>query len=280
MIDPNSSLSIVKQCELLGISHSSYYYKPKSPSQEKTELRERIMAKIDEIHTQFPVFGQRKIRKILNDEGINIGRKLVRRYMQEMCICPVYPKPNLSKRNHKEAIMPYLLKTMDIFMPNQVWSVDITYVKMHRSHMYLTAVIDWYSRRIVGWSLSDTLDTAYVIEAVQGAIDENGAPGIINSDQGSQFTSNEYKSFLKENHIRQSMDGKSRWADNIMIERWFRSLKTEMIYINEFNTPKELRTGIRTYINDYNEVRPHESLDYATPNKVYYSAFNRTELIA
>lgn len=280
MIEPGNNLSIVRQCELLGISHSGYYYKTKSPSQEATELQERIMERIDEIHTRFPAFGQRKIKKILNDEGFHIGRKLIRRYMQEMCIYPIYPKPNLSKRNHKEAIVPYLLRTMDIYVPNQVWSVDITYIKMHRSHMYLTAVIDWYSRRIVGWNLSDTLDTTYVIEALQNAMNENGIPGIINSDQGSQFTSNEYKNFLKKNHIRQSMDGKSRWADNIMIERWFRSLKTEMIYINEFNTPKELRKSIRNYVDDYNQFRPHESLNYATPSDVYFSAFNSSEIAA
>lgn len=277
MIDPENALSVVKQCHLIGISHSSYYYKSKAPSQEKTNLKERIMARIDELHTRFPVYGQRKIKKLLNDEGFVIGRKLVRRYMQEMCICPIYPKPNLSKRNHKEAIVPYLLRTMDIYLPNQVWSVDITYIKMNRNHMYLTAVIDWYSRRIVGWNLSDTLDTSYIIEAIQNAIDKNGVPGIINSDQGSQFTSTEYKAFLKENSIRQSMDGKSRWADNIIIERWFRSLKTELIYINEFNTPKELRISIRNYIKDYNEVRPHESLGYDTPNVIYYAAFDKSE---
>ena len=139
--------------------------------------------------------------------------------------------------------------------------------------MYLTALIDWCSRKLVGWKLSDTLSTAPVIEAVEDAIQAHGCPAIINSDQGSQFTSDEYKKLLKDLHIRQSMDGKSRWADNIMIERWFRSLKTELIYVNEFRSPRELRTQIRSYVESYNALRPHESLDYETPDKVYYASF-------
>lgn len=237
------------------------------------------MAEIDRIHTECPCYGQRRIKKLLNDMGYQVGRKLIHRYMQEMCICPIYPKPNLSRRNHREAIVPYLLRNMDIYLPNQVWPIDITYVKLYRSHMYLTAIIDWCSRKIMGWALSETLDTIYVIEAVKQAVAKHGTPGIINSDQGCQFTSKEYKDLLKNLHIRQSMDGKSRWADNIMIERWFRSLKTEEIYINEYHTPKELRAAIRKYINDYNEKRPHSALDYDTPDSVYYDAF-KSELLA
>ena len=232
------------------------------------------MARIDEIHTKHPYMGQRKIAKMLKDDGFNVGRKLVRSYMREMGIYPIYPKPNLSKRNFKEAIVPYLLRNMNIFMPNQVWAIDITFIRMQHGHMYLTAIIDWYSRKIVGWNLSDTLDTVHVIEAVQEAVEKYGVPGIINSDQGPQFTGNEYKALLKSLDIRQSMDGKSRWADNVMIERWFRSLKTEKIYIEEFCSPKELRAGIREYITDYNTVRPHESHDYATPDVIYYGTFN------
>ena len=172
--------------------------------------------------------------------------------------------------------MPYLLRNYEVILPNQVWSIDITYIKMHRRHMYLTAIIDWYSRKIVGWNLSDTLDTQSVIAAVQGAVETHGTPAILNSDQGCQFTSEAYKNLLKESHIRQSMDGKSRWADNIMIERWFRSLKTELIYINEFSTPKILRIAIREYIHDYNTLRPHEALEYATPEEIYRSSFGAT----
>lgn len=231
------------------------------------------MAKIDEIHTKHPYMGQRKITRMLKDDGFKVGRKLVRSYMQEMGIFPIYPKPNLSKRNFKEGIMPYLLRNMHIYMPNQVWSIDITFIKMVHGHMYLTAIIDWYSRKIVGWNLADTLDTVHVIDAVLKAAQKYGAPGILNSDQGSQFTSNEYKELLKSLHIRQSMDGKSRWVDNVIVERWFRSLKTEKIYINEFRSPKELRAGIRDYINEYNSERPHESHGYATPDDIYNGSF-------
>ncbi len=159
-------------------------------------------------------------------------------------------------------------------MPNQVWSIDITYIKMGKSHQYLTAIIDWHSRYIVGWNLSETLDTSSVILAVNDAIKTHGTPCYINSDQGSQFTSKEYKNLLKDHKIIQSMDGKSRWADNIMIERWFRSLKTENIYINEYLTPRSLRKGISSYIDQYNTERPHEALDYATPEDVFFGVFD------
>lgn len=224
-------------------------------------------------HTMLPALGSRKLTVKLQEEGYSVGRKLVRRLMREMGIWVVYPKPNLSKRNFQEAIVPYLLRNKVVSFPNQAWSIGITYIKLNRSHMYLTAIIDWCSRKIVGWNLSDTLGVQPVLEAVRSAVDRLGTPAILNSDQGSQFTSNEYKQLLKGLHIRQSMDGKSRWADNIMIERWFRSLKTELIYINEFRSPRELRQSIRSYIDDYNRLRPHEALDYATPDAVYYASF-------
>lgn len=232
------------------------------------------MERIDYWHTTMPYLGTRKIAQKLQGEGYAVGRKLVRSYMQEMGIHAVYPKPNLSKRNFKETIVPYLLRNKAVFFPNQVWSIDITYVGMYHGHMYLTAVIDWFSRKIVGWTLSDTLDTRSILEAVQKAVDSCGTPAILNSDQGSQFTSEAYKQLLKQLHIRQSMDGRSRWADNIMIERWFRSLKTELIYINEYRNPKQLRKAISNYVEEYNTLRPHEALDYATPNEVYQASFS------
>lgn len=231
------------------------------------------MGRIDYWHTILPCIGTRKLVVKLRSDGYAVGRKLVRSYMQEMGIHTVYPKPNLSKRNYKDAIVPYLLRNKVISFPNQVWSIDITYIKMSHSHMYLTAVIDWCSRKIMGWELSDTLETAPVLDAVRKAVERFGTPAIINSDQGSQFTSIEYKTLLKSLGIRQSMDGKSRWADNIMIERWFRSLKTELIYINEFRSPRQLRQEICQYVSDYNTLRPHEALDYATPEDVYLACF-------
>lgn len=269
----NAELSVRRQCELLGTSHSSLYTKPAAPDEEKRQLREALMARLDYWHTMLSALGSRKLTVKLQEEGYRVGRKLVRRLMREMGIWVVYPKPNLSKRNFQEATVAYLLRNKVVSFPNQVWSIDITYIKLNRSHMYLTAIIDWCSRKIVGWNLSDTLGLQPVLEAIRSAVDRFGTPSILNSDQGSQFTSNEYKQLLKGLHIRQSMDGKSRWADNIMIERWFRSLKTELIYINEFRSPRELRQSIRSYIDDYNRLRPHEALDYATPDAVYYASF-------
>ena len=273
MIRTSSELSVRRQCELLGVTRSTVYYEPKPEDEETRQRKEIIMGRIDYWHTTMPFLGTRKIAAQLRGEGYSVGRKLVRSYMREMGIHAVYPKPNLSKRNFKESIVPYLLRNKVVSFPNQVWSIDITYIKMYHGHMYLTAVIDWFSRKIVGWTLSDTLDTKPVMEAVQSAVKSCGVPAILNSDQGSQFTSDEYKRLLKYLHIRQSMDGKSRWADNIMIERWFRSLKTELIYINEYRSPKELRRSIRAYIDDYNTLRPHEALDYATPEEVYKASF-------
>ncbi len=231
------------------------------------------MGRIDYWHTQMPAIGSRKIVTLLQKEGYKVGRKYVRNCMIQMGIQAVYPKPNLSKCKFKEGVVPYLLRNYTAHFPNQVWSIDITYIKMIRGHMYLTAIIDWYSRRIVGHYLSDTLDTESVIVALEGAIAKNGIPAIINSDQGCQFTSADYKQKLEQYGIRQSMDGKSRWADNIMIERWFRSMKTELIYIEEFESPRVLRRRIDEYVEQYNTLRPHEALDNETPDSVYHACF-------
>ena len=223
------------------------------------------MARIDYWHTRMPTIGSRKIAVLLWREGLDVGRKMIRNCMAEIGISAIYPKANLSKRNFKQAIVPYLLRNCQITRPNQAWSVDITYIKMVHSHMFLTAVFDWYNLKIVGWYLSDTLDTDSVIIAVRNAISTHGAPEILTSD--------EYKAFLKEQGIRQSMDGKSRWADNIMIERWFRSLKAEKIYINKYRSPMALRMDLTDYISEYNDVRPHQALDYDTPSKVFADYF-------
>lgn len=273
LVGESKCLSIKRQCELLEINRSTQYYIPKKPTERAIEEKEHLMSRIDFWHTKQPTFGVRRMRVKLQEEGLKVGRKQLKSQMAEMGIQVIYPKPNLSKRNLKHRIYPYLLRNKAIFLANQVWAIDITYIKMGRSHMYLTAIIDWYSRFIVGWALTDTLDTAPVLEAVSAAIKVHGVPSIINSDQGCQFTSCEYIAFLKDTGIRQSMDGKSRWIDNIIIERWFRSLKTEEIYINEYPTPRHLRAAIRTYIQNYNTMRPHQSLAYQTPQVVYHTCF-------
>lgn len=273
MIQSDGGLSVRRQCELLGVNRASLYYVPAEPNHAAAELDETLMARIDFWHTKCPYLGSRKLAIKLQEEGFPVCRKTVRRLMQKMGIYAVYPKPNLSKRNFKEAIVPYLLRNYHVCFPNQVWSIDITYIPMPHGHMYLTAIIDWYSRRLVGHYLSDSLETGSVIHAVKETIKECGIPAIINSDQGSQFTSDDYKNLLRSFNIRQSMDGKSRWADNIMIERWFRSLKTEQLYPNEYRTPRELRQLIIQYIHDYNNIRPHEALGYEVPNDFYFGSF-------
>ena len=231
------------------------------------------MARIDYWHTMNPAWGARKIRRLLHDDGYIVTRKTIRKYMCEMAIYTTYPKPNTSRKDYKAGIFPYLLRNYNVMLPNQVWSIDITYIKLKRRHMYLTAIIDWHSRKLMSWRLADSLTTGPVLEAVRDAVEHNGVPAIINSDQGSQFTSDEYKALLASLEIRQSMDGRSRWADNIMIERWFRSFKTEMLYIEEYSTESELRALIENYVDQYNNFRPHEALGYETPASVYNASF-------
>lgn len=260
---------------------SNAYHRPKRPTAEAIEREEHVKARLDYWHTKQCYLGTRSLKKKLyKEDGIVVGRKLIKRYMEEMGIYAVYPKPNLSGRGKEFKRFPYLLKNKGIFMPNQVWAVDITYIKMGKRHMYLTAIIDWCSRFIVSWALSDTLDTAPVLGAVKTAIETHGIPSIINSDQGSQFTSNDYIECLASQGIRQSMDGKARWVDNVLIERWFRSLKCEYIYINEFETPRALRHGIAAYIHEYNHERPHSALVGAYPAEVYLAHVQPAEQVA
>ena len=231
--------------------------------------------RIDFWHTKLPCSGTRKLQALLRDQdGLSAGRKLIKRLMNEMGIYAIYPKPNLSKPGKEHKQFPYLLKNKSITFPNQVWAIDITYIPMKHSHMYLTAIIDWHSRLIVGWALSDTLAAAPIIEALSRAMELYGTPCIINSDQGGQFTSDAYIDLLNAKGIRQSMDGKARWVDNVIIERWFRSLKAEYIYINEYASPRDLRAGIEEYIQDYNHIRPHQSLDQKSPATVFFSSFS------
>jgi putative transposase len=280
MVLNNARLSISRQCELLLLNRTGVYYRPKELSSNELARLEFIRQRIDLYNTKQCYLGAKKLAKKLNrddgdlalEQGVmlgQVGKKLVRRLMREMGIFCVYPKPNLSKPGKQHRRFPYLLRNKEIFLPNQVWAVDITYIAMGRSHMYLTAIIDWASRFIVGWSLSDTLETAPVIDGVKTAIERHGVPSIINSDQGSQFSSDDYIALLQGLGIRQSMDGKARWIDNVVIERWFRSLKCDNIYINEYTTPKELKNGIKEYIQEYNYERPHQALGYSYPADVY-----------
>ena len=252
---------------LLDINRTSIYYSGVPVSQEELDCKEII----DHLHTENPTWGARQMSAQLKARGHHVGRKRTRRYMNEMGIDPIYPKMNLSRRMQQARVCPYLLRNAVIDRPNQAWSIDITYIPIKRGFLYLTAVIDWYSRCIVGWEIDDTLDTRMVINALKKAF-KVAKPVILNSDQGCQFTSHEYMDFLKENHIRQSMDGKSRWADNIMIERWFRSFKYEEAYLTQYSCLKEARTAIAAYIHTYNFERKHSAIGYETPAYRYYPA--------
>ena len=250
---------------LLDINRTSVYYKGTPISQEELDRKSII----DRLHTDNPAWGARQLSAQLKKRGHQVGRRKTRRYMNEMGIDPIYPKMNLSKRMQQAKVCPYLLRNAVIDRPNQAWSIDITYIAIKHGFLYLTAVIDWYSRCIVGWEVDDTLDTRMVITALKKAF-MVAKPVILNSDQGCQFTSNEYMNFLKENQICQCMDGKSRWADNIMIERWFRSFKYEEAYLTQYNNIREARKAIGKYVHIYNFERCHSALNNQTPASCYY----------
>lgn len=266
--------TVKKQCELIGLPRSSAYTKPKkhSPSQEEIDIKNAI----DEIHYKEPSYGSRRVRNRLLDKNFNIGRAKVRRYMAEMGITAFYPGPNLSKRAKAAKVFPYLLRNIGITRPNQVWSIDITYVGTPSGFVYLTAIIDWYSKYIVGYTISNTLSTESVIRTVKKAVKRHGAPEIINSDQGSQFTSKEYISLIKSyKKTRISMDGKGRATDNIAIERFFRSYKWERLYLMYPETVAEVKSLTDEYMYTYNHNRGHQTHGYLTPYQVYYEKTKR-----
>lgn len=250
---------------LLDVNRTSVYYTPKEPS----DFEIMVKHKIDAIHTDSPSWGSRQISKTLQKQGIKIGRLKTRKYMQEMSIEAIYPKPNLSKPTKEHKIYPYLLRNAVITRANQAWSIDITYIKLRRGFIYLTAIIDWHSKCIVGWELDDTLSTRMVIQALKMAY-AVATPEILNSDQGSQFTSNEYIDFVINNKSKISMDGKGRWADNIPIERWFRTLKYDEVYLKDYEHIKDARKQIGEFIHKYNFVKLHSALNYETPADMYY----------
>ena len=258
-------LTIKDAAELLKVNRTSVYYKGRLMSE--TELE--IMDLLDRIHTEHLAWGSRQLTSQLVERGYTIGRHKVKRFMREMHIEAVYPKPNLSKAMPGHKVYPYLLRNKTISKPDEAWSIDITYIRLKHGFIYLTAIIDWHSRYIVGWDLDDTLDTYSALQAVKKAF-ETRKPEILNSDQGCQFTSNRYTDFLKENGVQISMDGKKRWADNIMIERWFRTLKYDEVYLNSYDNIRDARRQIGNFINSYNWERHHSSIGYVSPASLYF----------
>jgi len=276
MVDiKNQEISKSRQTMLLDLNRTGIYYRAVELNEEEYRIRNII----DEIYTAHPEYGYRRMTVILNrDKGIHINRKRVRRYMREMGIHGFCPGPNLSKRLNTRYLYPYLLRGMNIDHTNQVWSIDITYCRMKHGFMYMTAIIDWYSRYLIGYILSNTLGKGSVLECINKAIKLHGAPEILNCDQGSQFTNDSYVDLLKENGTRISMDGKGRALDNQRIERFFRSYKWEKLYLEEYETGSQLKELTREYVEHYNNARPHESLGYETPSERYYG--NRDKLPA
>ena len=265
MIDRSHDLPITKQAKVLNVSRGSVYYLPRAPSTADLAL----MRRMDELHLDFPFAGSRMLRDLLSAEGFRTGRRHVATLMKRMGIQAVYRKPNTSKPAPGHKIYPYLLRDLPVTRPNQVWAMDITYVPMARGFVYLAAVIDWFSRRVLSWRLSITME--FCVEAVEEALARHGKPEIFNTDQGSQFTSTAFTGLLTGNAIAISMDGRGAWRDNVFVERLWRSVKYEEIYLKAYDTVAEARTSLAAYFGFYNSRRPHSSLDRQTPDQAYFT---------
>jgi putative transposase len=258
-------LSVVQQCQLLGIARSSYYYQPQSVSQEELTL----LRLLDQQYLETPFYGSRRMMLALREKGYSVNRKRVQRLMRQLGIEAIYPKPRLSQAAREHQVYPYLLRNLAITKANQVWCTDITYLPVLKGHFYLVAIMDWFSRQVLSWQVSNTLEVSFCIDALQAAIARYGVPEIFNSDQGSQFTSNGFTGCLKSYGIEISMDGRGRCHDNIFIERLWRSVKYELIYLKAFEDGIHLNQEMRKWFDWYNQERPHQALGYKTPEAVY-----------
>lgn len=271
MVNLSESLSISRQCELLDLPRSTFYHVPQPVSGEDLDL----MKLIDRCHTELPFYGSRRIKDWLEDEGHTVNRKRIQRLMRTMGVVAVYPKQKLSQPNQAHRIYPYLLRSLVIDRPNQVWAADITYLPMAKGFVYLVAIMDWHSRKVLSWRLSNTMDNSFCVDALNEAIDRYGTPEIFNTDQGSQFTSDDFTQVLKNQEIAISMDGRGRWMDNVFIERLWRSVKYEEVYLKAYESMPEARRSLGSYFEFYNQRRRHQSLDRQTPDAVYYEAAAR-----
>ncbi|WP_429923254.1 IS3 family transposase [Agrobacterium vitis] len=268
MIDRVHKLSVSRQAKLLGFSRGSVYYLPRPVPDGDLAL----MRRIDELHLDYPFAGSRMLQGLLKADGLETGRLHVATLMKKMGIEAIYRRPNTSKPAPGHKIYPYLLRNLAVTRPNHAWAMDITYVPMARGFVYLCAVVDWFSRRVLSWRLSITMETAFCIEAVEEALARYGKPDIFNTDQGSQFTSMDFTAVLKKAEIAISMDGKGAWRDNVFVERLWRSIKYEEVYLHAYETVPEARAGIGRYLAFYNSRRPHSSLDRQTPDQAYFNA--------
>ncbi len=266
MIDRAHELPVVRQCQILALSRSTAYYQPQPVSEADLVL----MRRIDELHLEHPFAGARMLSRMLKREGPPVGRRHVTTLMKRMGVNALYRKPNTSKRHSAHKIYPYLLRNLTITRPNHVWAADVTYIPMKRGFVYLFAVMDWSSRRVLSWRLSNTLTTDFCMETLQEAINRHGKPDIFNTDQGCQFTSLEFTELLKQNGIAISMDGKGCWRDNVFVERLWKSVKYEEVYLYAYDSVSEAKRGLEKYFTFYNQRRPHASLDDKTPDEFYF----------
>ncbi|WP_245736442.1 IS3 family transposase [Roseovarius lutimaris] len=276
MVSRDNKLSMRKQCELLQLSRSRLYYQPVGESAENL----RFMEIIDKQFLETPRYGSRQMARYMQRNNRKCGRHRVRRLMRLMRLVPIYQEPNTSKKHPQHKIWPYLLRNVVIDRPNQVWCADITYIPMRRGFLYLVAIMDWYSRKVLAWRLSNSMDADFCVEALKEALAKHGTPDIFNSDQGSQFTSGAWIDVLTDAKIKISMDGKGAWRDNRMIERLWRSLKYECVYLNAFETGSEMRMGIRKWLTYYNAERPHSTHGILTPDEAYASKTEPMRLAA
>ena len=268
MIDRDHKLPITRQVKILDISRGTAYYQPKPVSPRDQVLMNRI----DRLHLELPFAGARMLRDLLRQEGHKVGRKHVSTLMKRMGVEALYRKPKTTKRNPEHKVYPYLLRNLSVARANQVWAMDITYIPMARGFVYLAAVLDWHSRRVLAWKVSNTMDVHFCLEAVEEAIENYGTPEIMNTDQGSQFTSLAFTKLLKDNDIRISMDGKGAWRDNVFVERLWRSVKYEEVYLHAYDSVSATRAGLDRYFQFYNCRRPHSRLDRQTPDQVYFES--------
>ena len=268
-VDRKEELSIRRQCELSGVNRAWVYQPPKGLLPDDEELL--LMRMIDEAYTQRPFYGSRRMVMHLKTKGHQVNRKRVQRLMRHMGLAGMAPGPNTSKGHPAHKVYPYLLRGVDVVRPNQVWSTDVTYVRLDRGFAYLVAIIDWYSRKVLSWRLSNTLDASFCVDCLEEALRHHGQPEIFNTDQGVQFTCKAFTGVLKREEIAISMDGRGRALDNIFVERLWRSVKYEDIYLKGYATMTELTLGLTEYFSFYNDERPHQSLGYLTPNTVYRS---------
>ena len=266
MIDKTHGLPVARQAKELGISRGSVYYLPRPASAADLKL----MRRMDELHLDYPFAGSRMLQRLLAAEGLAAGRLHVATLMKRMGIAAIYCRPNTTKPAPGHKIYPYLLRNLPITRPNQVWATDITYIPMAKGFVYLTAVVDWFTRRVLSWRLSITMEAAFCVEAVEEAIARYGKPEIFNTDQGSQFTGAEFTGMLTGHGIKISMDGKGAWRDNVFVERLWRSVKYEEVYLHAYASVSEARTGLGRYLSFYNTIRPHSGLDGRTPDKAYF----------